>query len=909
MMRCGFGALQVIRTLCRLPSGPTLASTASRNQRGTGRAWALGIAALAVGLGAVAAAAEEPRPTEVAPAQEEPADSAEDEPGPRGPPTDVEVIKVRGRRVAEIATDVPTSVTAFDPADIEALGAQDVADLSRVTPNVSIVQPGTQATFFVRGVGLSDFSSNAAGAVTILQDGVALNAPALQTGQLYDIEAVEVLRGPQGSGAYRNASAGAIVMRSRRPTGNYSAQLRSTLGRYSADSGKGAHSAMIQDYEGALELPIYEDAGLSSRFAFRFRDAGPYITNGCGGATSPATGINDAICGERLGLSFGAAPVQLNQPTRVGDQHNWSARGNLGWSPPGRELVVFGNLHGSRLDQQSVLGQVLGTGRLSGVGVPTLGGPTGSSYQEPDQAEEYQDLCNQRNPGSGLCRDSSGNNIPAPQARATVMPAFERNLTHRPLDRRPFRGDYRFVGPTKLDTWGAFLSAEWELRGINFFALTSYDTYERLRDQDTDFTPDLLFEQVETDEAWQVYNELHFGGELPDAPLAWELGGYYLQEELSVQNTTFINNPANPTVPGLFLRDYSQTTQSLGIWGEFAWNFSDDFTLEGGVRYNWERKRFPFRLDTRNVLLQPGSNVQEETWHTPTGQIILTWHIDEGSQAYARYTRGFKAGHFNAQATQDLDEPPADPEFNDAWEVGLRGGGWLDDRLTGALSLFYYKYTGYQVFLFRDQADRPPVLEILNADEAENYGLELEGHIEPLLDLVPPLVEGLRIGANFSLLHGEYLDFQVTTTVKDGPALLPAVIDFSGNPLTSSPRYKVSATVEWSFDLDRWGVLTPRYDFSWEADQFFDPNEGRGTQKFDTPSLPAYTVAQRAYFLHNVRLSYRIPTGNVELAFWARNITDEVYKIYAFDASNFADVVLNFVGEPRTLGFDLTCTF
>src|SRR5439155_101507 len=83
---------------------------------------------------------------------------------------------------------------------------------------------------FVRGVGLSDFSSNAAGAVTIFQDGVALDAPAIQTGSLFDIEGVEIVRGPQGTGPYRNASAGAILVRSRQPTGQYTAGLRATIG-------------------------------------------------------------------------------------------------------------------------------------------------------------------------------------------------------------------------------------------------------------------------------------------------------------------------------------------------------------------------------------------------------------------------------------------------------------------------------------------------------------------------------------------------------------------------------------------------------------------------------------------------------------------------------------------------------
>src|SRR6185503_15388103 len=152
---------------------------------------------------------------------------------PRSTPSDTggEVLTVKGRGMGAIETEVPSSITQFDAGTIQALGAQNVSGLSRVTPNVSIVQPGsTQATFFVRGIGLSDFSSNAAGAVTIFQDDVAINAPAIQTPSLFEIENVDIVRGPQGTGHFRNASAGAIRVRSKRPTGNYGSQLRSSLG-------------------------------------------------------------------------------------------------------------------------------------------------------------------------------------------------------------------------------------------------------------------------------------------------------------------------------------------------------------------------------------------------------------------------------------------------------------------------------------------------------------------------------------------------------------------------------------------------------------------------------------------------------------------------------------------------------
>src|SRR5262249_10305344 len=139
-----------------------------------------------------------------APAQKPPSKPAQ--PKAEESMTGVEVMHVKGRGVGSIETEVQSSLTQFDASTIQALGAQNISDRARVTPNVNIVQPGsTQATFFVRGIGLSDFSSNAAGAVTILQDDVALNAPAIQTGQLFDVENVNVVRGPQATGPYRNA--------------------------------------------------------------------------------------------------------------------------------------------------------------------------------------------------------------------------------------------------------------------------------------------------------------------------------------------------------------------------------------------------------------------------------------------------------------------------------------------------------------------------------------------------------------------------------------------------------------------------------------------------------------------------------------------------------------------------------
>ena len=863
-------------------------------------------------------------------ATEEAADAGSDV----GPPPGVEVLRVRGRGLSEIETDVPASVTSFDAATIEALGAADVSDLSRVTPNVTIVAPGTQAAFFVRGIGLNDFSANATGSVTIFQDDVSINAAAIQTPQLFDVEGVDILRGPQGTGPYRNASGGAIRVRSKRPTGNASGFLRVTRGRYSADGGKGARKAIIQDYEGAVEMPLIDDI-FSSRLAFKYTDKDPFKTNSCGFAPpiperrtktdGRAIGVSGAtlqpyiaVCGENGRYVEGEfSTLSENLPGYVGDEYNWAARGNFRITPPDSDWDIILNGHGSRLDQQSELGQSIGTSifRLA-TNSDDLGGFGGLSgqgvvrYHEPDIKEEYYGP-NIDTPTqflefgtTGLCQQRS--DPPRVCANQNAQRQLARNLTRkRPLDRRPFRGDYDRVGIETRDFWGAFVSAEGKLGDYDLFLLGSFDTYERFRDRDIDFSPDDIIVTLNDDEAWQTYEEVRISGELRATPFTWEVGSYFLYEQLEGSALSIIGQGATE-----ISRDFEQKTTSVAGWGKFNWDFLPDLSLEGGVRINYEKKEFDYTTVNSIVASNVLSTTPTDRWLVPTGEIILTWHIDERAQAYARYTHGFKAGHFNSVATARLDQLGADPETNDAWEAGVQGNFW-DRRLSVLGAFFYYRYEDYQVFLFSDEPGQPPTLAVINAEEAELFGAELEIRMEPLEGLVPRWIEGLQITANASWLQGQYIDFTNEQTFVRGGGADTVTFDFSGNQLANSPKYKVSASAEWTVELGRLGSLTPRYDFSWTDDQFFDPREGRGSLRplSRLPSLPPFAVAQRGFYLHNIRLTYRTPSGNVEIAGWIRNLTDEVYKAFAFDLSRFADEMNAIPGDPRTMGFDVVFTF
>jgi hypothetical protein len=177
---------------------------------------------------------------------------------------DMEEILVTGIRREDLLQDVPISITSFNAAEIKSLRIQNIADLAEYTPNLEIntAFAASNPTLFIRGIGLKDYNANAAGAVAVYQDGININSPAIQLGQIFDTRSIEVLKGPQGSLNGRNASAGAIMINSVLPDGEFGFNSSFTYGNYNTI-----------EAEAGLSIPIIEDM-LSARVAFtaNFRD-------------------------------------------------------------------------------------------------------------------------------------------------------------------------------------------------------------------------------------------------------------------------------------------------------------------------------------------------------------------------------------------------------------------------------------------------------------------------------------------------------------------------------------------------------------------------------------------------------------------------------------------------------------
>jgi iron complex outermembrane recepter protein len=175
-------------------------------------------------------------------------------------------IVVTATKKADSLIKIPASISAVTSDNLGAGKTQNIADLAETVPNLSVGnQFGVNRTF-IRGIGLTSIDLGADGAVSFLQNGAQLPLPAEQLSGFYDLDRVEVLRGPQGTLYGRGATAGVINMITKAPTDDIEGYANLTFGNY-AD----------KLFEGAIGGPI--NSVLSARVAADIEKRDGYGTN------------------------------------------------------------------------------------------------------------------------------------------------------------------------------------------------------------------------------------------------------------------------------------------------------------------------------------------------------------------------------------------------------------------------------------------------------------------------------------------------------------------------------------------------------------------------------------------------------------------------------------------------------
>jgi iron complex outermembrane receptor protein len=735
-------------------------------------------------------------------------------------------------------------------------------------------------------VGLDDFNANAASAVAVYQDGVYMQSPAGQLFQFYDVENVEVLRGPQGS-LYRNASAGAILLQSKRPSDEFNTYLTATYGNYDN-----------WEMEAAVGGPIVPDF-LSGRLSGTWGDRDGVTQNRCAYRAGESDG---AAAGYPCEKSFpdGTRVVDPDLSDKTNDIDYFAARGQLLLTLPigQTETQWLLNVHGG---------------------------------QNRSRAYQYQHRGVQIVTPRELVR------LYSKKFGTPVVDASQ----YRDLDGDFFAGDYNIDGPENIDLWGINLEATW-LFGDDEFelrSLTAYEWNELYRVENSDGGPRFLLEWEAETSAWQFSEQLELRGPIHASKYGdgdWTLGVYYLQETLDVFN--FFDQSGATDLN----QEYTQDMWNFAGYGQGEYRLqpgcapiSCDFTLTAGLRYNWEHKSFDtFVQETPLPGIQLDSLEGEDAtvWAGASGELSLAWNYAEDSNIYIKYARGWKGGHFNGGATSIRDIiTDVEPEIVDSYEAGLRSS-WFDHRLNLNLTGFYYDYLDLQVFIIEQTDLGYPISKLANASDAVVYGLELDVRTEPM--------DGLRLSLNAAWVESEYKDFAVkfneiirfpkpcrTCPLPDPLfVVVPRKFDYSGNTLIASPNFSATGSIEYDIPLPGQiagrglGILTPRFSFTWKDDMVYDACGGRGNRcnftaaKAENDKTAAVLgnggfFGQDAFWTFNAALTWSSENEMFSVTGFVHNFMDKHYKTQSFDLSRGLGVILDAYADPRTYGVTVNLAY
>ena len=198
--------------------------------------------------------------------------------GPRSLTQQLEEITVTAQKRAQSIQDIPFGISMFDDEELEEIlaGGVDVLALAARSPSSYVESSNGQLAprFYIRGIGNIDFDLNASQPISFVLDDVVLENPTAKSFPLFDVERVEILRGPQGTLFGRNTTAGIVKVDSFRPSNHEVTKISAGVGRY-------GH----RELSGVFNRPA-ETSDTRYRFSFRYNGLDDWIENEAPGRTN-----------------------------------------------------------------------------------------------------------------------------------------------------------------------------------------------------------------------------------------------------------------------------------------------------------------------------------------------------------------------------------------------------------------------------------------------------------------------------------------------------------------------------------------------------------------------------------------------------------------------------------------------
>jgi len=691
----------------------------------------------------------------------------------------LEEVLVTAQKREQSMQDVGIAVTALTGDTMRTLGINESNEVAAQIPNMIINNQGGPdglPLFFIRGVGLTDFSNANSGPVAIYVNDVYIKAPRAQNFSIFDVERLEVLRGPQGTLFGRNTTGGAVLFSTRKPTDELEANARVDIGNY------GTYTA-----EGGLGGPITDN--LSGRIAGRYTTSDGYIDNLTTGDTQP-------------------------------ESDRWSARGTLVYTPTDT-LDITTYIEGGDKDGLSNANKFRG-----------LLDPGSGELCSPKQTYNFQctDAFGQTSATDDL--HDMENNLVEDQTEEylsiTMRVNWELNdsmsfasITNY-LDLEAYQPDDTDGSPMQLvelflDEESDQFSQEFQLLGsgeksnwvIGAYYLTdnakaSHD-YALLQE----FAP--IFESIPVDTPVDAAQEA--------------LGGLYgLAGSTGVFRETYDQDGETWAIFGQYEYDLTEqfhltiglryTEEETDIVLDTIFNANlfpvdengdgmDDYFVRGGV-----------------PVVAQDETVSDENL---SGKLGLDYRPTDDLLIYASYSTAFKAPGFNTSAIFSSDEAqPFKSEEITSYELGFKAD-LVDGTLRVNGAVFYYDYEDMQVFTSRITESGVPARFIDNAAEGEYRGAELEITALPM--------DGLYLQLGMGYIDAELNEF--FTEDRDPETGELVIEDFSGAIPANTPDWTFNALARYEWNIFD-GVGAVQADYSWQDDVFHttDNSPYRATEAY-----------------------------------------------------------------------------
>ncbi|MFZ5608664.1 MAG: TonB-dependent receptor [Pseudomonadota bacterium] len=782
----------------------------------------------------------------------------------------LEEIVVTAQKREQSAQDVGIAITTFSGEQMRALGVEQSFDIAAFSPGVHISGnlAGQNTQFTIRGVTQNDFNDIVEAPNAVYLDEGYLAVAQAQTFAVFDIDRVEILKGPQGTLFGRNATGGLVHYISRKPSlEGVEGYVDVTYGRF--DSPANANQTRI---EAALGGPLGDK--LAARGAVYYNWHQGYLKNlypqgAVGGPPGPDAGANlgtdDTLAGR---FTLLAKP---SDTLRVSLAFN-GARSNLATGPyQSKPTIGVFNADGELVNVVNVApGETRASILLDGAG--------------NDNGADF---------GSDLDNDGVfGLNDPDDAFLTARFGAGTDFFGYRDPDGEDFTfsSDFAFKKQGSVDTWGLNGRVEWDLAdSILLTAVTDYKNYKKLLFIDVDSAPVNQSANYAAVDATSFTQEIRLNGEVER--MRWVAGLYYLNIDTDSDNG--LKFPVGSVVPGAPFdlgSDAQLETNSYSVFGQAEYDLAEKLTFILGARLIEEKKKYHFEQNlyfgntsSRSIhqgaplLIGPvfGPN-GPEPFDDKTGKTLwagkaqLDWRASDDLLVYFGVNRGVKAGSFNAQLAGGLAVPTSAIPYGAETLLSFEGGfkARLFDgttRLNG--SAFYYDYSDYQAFLFTGVSG-----VVINAD-ATNKGVELELQTSPL--------DGLD-----AVLALAWFD----ATVKDVPLRVGGPIVRDVRP-TYAPEFQLNGLVRYGWPAFG-GELALTGDFSYSSSYFYN------LRNFDADKFGSYLVL-------NARLAWASDDDKWELALKVNNITDERVGIQGFDLATLCGCNEISFQPPRWYGLSV----